>query len=264
MRFARARDGSALEYALECMAKNAPEQTRRARRALNVLLKKVRASSWPEVAWQFSTLTPDGFPAELTFSSHPGHIVRYATEIGGPEMPEQEHLGEAFRLYHILAGNPVSAEAEQAMHAVQAGRELAYGAWFGGAHTKTRDRYKIYAEVPKDADIDEFLPGIFRGAMPLAQCGSRPVMLGYQPETEMREVYFRAANLAPEDIGRLLWSNKLAHRYRETLELIEATAGRPGATGALAGFSLAFNCDPTAKAVSLFTEARFLFGSDAN
>src|SRR5215510_30232 len=262
MRFARARDGSALEFALECMAKNAPEQTRRARRALDLLLKNVRISSWPEVAWQFSGLTPDGFPLELTFSSQPGHAIRYATEIGGPEMPEQERLGEAFRLYHMLASHTVSAQTEQAMRAVQAGRELAYGAWFGGAHTSASDRYKIYAEVPKGACVDKFLPGIVNGDLPLQHCHSRPVMLGYQPDSEIREVYFRAASLEQADIGNLLWSHNFNHQYQETLELIEATAGRPRATAALQGFSLAFNSGSTVEAVSLFAEAEVLFGSD--
>ena len=53
-------------------------------------------------------------------------------------------------------------------------------------------------------------------------------MFGYQPDRDVREVYFRAHGLAPEDLGWLLWKSTLGHRYREMLELIEATCGRPG------------------------------------
>lgn len=258
------RDGSALECALRCLEKHAPEQTRRARAALDVLLEGVRTSAWPEVAWQFSELTPDGFPLELTFSSSPENAVRYALEVAGPEMPEGRRLRHAFRLYRALTGLSASAEVERAMEAVQAGHELSYGAWFGGAHTETTDRYKIYAEVPKHVCAAAFLPGVFTEDLPIAHCNTRAVMLGYQPDSNIREVYFRVSNLAEDDVGKLLWKHGLGHRYQETAELIRSIARRPGATAALAGFSLAFNGAAKPKAISLFTEARFLFGSDAN
>jgi hypothetical protein len=258
-----ALDGSALDHALDLMSRGAPEQTGRARAALEVLLQGVRTSCWPEVAWAFSELTPNGFPIELTFSTIAGHTIRYVVEIAGPETPEQQRLGEAFRLYRQLAGRAASREVERAMLEMQSGHELFYGAWFGGAHGPTADRYKIYAEVPKGAYLGKFLPGVCTGFGPLPHCPTRPVMLGLQPETDVREIYFRAANLAPQDIGRLLWSNQLGHRYCETLELIDCTAGRPGATAALEGFSLAFECDRV-RAVSLFADSKVLFGSDAN
>lgn len=258
------RDGSALDCALQCLERHAPEQTRRACAALDVLLQGVRTSTWPEVAWQFSELTPDGFPLELTFSSSPENAVRYALEVAGPEVPENQRLRTAFRLYRDLTGRSVSAAVERIMSTIQMAHELSYGAWFGGAHTESTDRYKIYAEVPQGACVEAFLPGVFTEGLPIAHCNTRPVMLGYQPDTNIREVYFRVSHLAAEDIGKLLWKHDLGHRYQETSELIGSIARRPGATAALAGFSLAFNGAPKAKAISLFTEARFLLGSDAN
>ena len=258
------RDGSALDCALERMEREAPEQTRRARCALDVLLHGVRNSAWPDVAWLFSPLMPDGFPVEMTFSSLPEPVVRYASEVAGPEMPESDRLKEAFRLYHVLTSRRASAHAEQAMLAMQAGHELLYGAWFGGAHTESQERYKIYAEVPSGAHVDEFLPGIFSAGIPPLHCHPRPVMLGYQPDTDMREIYFRVSGLAPEDVGKLLSKAGLSHRYRETLELLQVTARRPQAVGSLRGFSLVFNGTSKSKAVSFFTEGLLLFGSDAN
>lgn len=263
MKSAPPGNDSALEHALRCLEGTLPNETRRARRALDVLLQGLRASSWPGAAWLFSELTPDGFPIELTFSSRPEPAVRYAVEIAGPEMHEQQRLLEAFRLFHRLTGHLASSETEQIMSSLQEGHELAYGAWFGGAHTKDRDRYKIYAEVAKGACVEGFFPGAPARGVPLDHCQAEPVMLGYQPESDTRELYFRTAKLMPEDVGRLLWKNNLSHRYQETMNLMRAVAGRP-ATSALAGFSLAWNGTATEKAISLYTEPRFLFGSDAN
>ncbi len=271
-RDARCRESLALDYALDRMSECAPVQTRRARGALDVLLRGVRTSPWPEVAWAFSQLTPDGFPVELTFSSEPGNTVRYALEVAGPEMPEHQRVREAFRLYQTLAGHPASSDVEQSMLEMQTDQELFYGAWFGGAHGTDSDRYKIYAEVPKSAFLETLSKDRLGRLVPcdltqgplLTHCRSFPVMLGFQPDTGVRELYFRAAGLAAEDLGRLLWNNGLAHRYQETLELMRATCGRPGAIAAIQGFSLAGDAAHTVKAISLFTDAYVVFGPDAH
>jgi len=39
-------------------------------------------------------------------------------------------------------------------------------------------------------------------------------MLGFQPDTGVRELYFEATRLAAEDLGKLLWSNGLTRNYR--------------------------------------------------
>lgn len=260
---AKCRDGSALDYALDRMSACAPLQTGRARKSLGVLLRGLRASPWPEVAWNFSELTPDGFPVELTFSTAPGNTVRYALEVAGPEIPEQERVAEAFRVYQALAGRPASPQLEQEILQMQSGHELFYGAWFGGAHDENSDRYKIYAEIPKDAPLGHLLPALEKNT-PLSHCGSYAVMFGFQPDTNVREVYFRAAGLAWEDIGKLLWSNGLGHRYQDTRELMEATCDRPGFTTALEGFSLAFDASQRVIAISLFAQATFLLGNDAH
>lgn len=259
-------DGSALDYALSAMSEEAPSQTGRARAAMDVLLQGLRTSAWTEVAWAFSELTPDGFPVELTFSSLPGDTVRYVLEVAGPEMPEHSRVAEAFRLYQTLVGHPASAEVELALLKMQGDRELSYGAWFGGAHGVIADRYKIYAEIPKDVFLPEhgLVPCAFQQGLPLPHCHPVPVMFGFQPDTDVREVYFRATGLAPEDMGRLLWSNGLGRYYQEALELIQAACGRPRPMAAIEGFSLAFDLDRHVRAISLFAESAVLFGNDAN
>jgi len=204
---------------------------------------------------------------ELTFSTSPGNTVRYVLEVTGPEAPEHRRVSEAFCLYEKLAGHRPSAEVERSVLEMQCNRELFYGAWFGGAHGMASDRYKIYAEIPKGAslDKDKLVPDLLKHGPPLPHCRSLPVMFGFQPDSDVREVYFRAAGLAEEDLGMLLWSNGLGHRYRETLELMEAVFGRPGRMAALEGFSLAFDSGHSSvKAVSLFAQATVLFGNDAH
>ena len=259
-----AQDGAALDYSLELLSECAPEPVRRARTALDILLQGVRSSPWREVSWAFSHLTPDGFPVELTFSSLAGHDVRYALEVAGPEMPERERIRIAFQLYRELAARQASAEVECALVEMQSTQELFYGAWFGGAHGSATDRYKIYAETPKGASLQKVAPGMFERGLPLPHCQSVPVMFGFQPDSDVREVYFRTPGLAAEDLGRLLWEWGLSPRYGETLEFVEATCGRPLASPIIEGFSLASGPGRNSKAVSFFATSSALFGSDAN
>lgn len=259
-----AQNGAALDYSLELLSECAPESVRRARAALEILLQGVRSSPWREVAWACSNLTPDGFPVELTFSSLAGHKVRYALEVAGPEMPEREGIRTAFQLYRQLAGRQASVQVECAMAEMQGAHELSYGAWFGGAHGATSDRYKIYSEIPRGASPQKVAPGIVERGLPLPHCQPVPVMFGFQPDTGVREVYFRTPGLAAEDIGRLLWEWGLGQRYCETLELMEATCGRPVPRVVIEGFSVASDSGGDLRAVSLFATASALFGSDAN
>src|SRR5437763_11728590 len=252
---AYAHCGSVLDDTLDVLSRCCPGPAMRARAALEVLLRSVRGSSWPEVAWVFSELTPQGFPVELTFSLLASDEVRYTVEPAGPEMPEPERIREAFRLYRVLSGCQASVEVQRAVLEMQAGRRLFYGAWFGGVHGSASDRYKIYAEVPDGASLERLVPDVVKDGLPLPHCHSVPVMFGYQPDRDVREVYFRARGLATEDLGWLLWRSTLGHRYCEMLELIEATCGRPGMPAAIQGFSLASDRHRGIRAVSVFANA---------
>src|SRR5215813_4077818 len=128
----------------------APEETQRARASLEIALGGVRNSIWPEVAWIFSGLTPGGFPVDFTFSSLGDSDIRYTVEAAGPETPEHDRIHHAFRIYRALAGGhalTAASEAEDALAAMQQGRELKFGACVGAVHSREDDRYKIYAEI---------------------------------------------------------------------------------------------------------------------
>src|SRR5262245_59487706 len=82
----------ALTRALRVFAEHSSALARRAEASLGVLLNGVRSSCWPEVAWQFSQLTGDGFPVEFAFSSA-DDVLRYTVEVAGPELPNSRRLG---------------------------------------------------------------------------------------------------------------------------------------------------------------------------
>jgi hypothetical protein len=262
-----ANDSAALDHALDVMSVCAPEETRRARAALAIALGGVRASTWPEVAWAFSRLTPDGFPIELTFSSLGSGDIRYVIEAAGPETPEHDRIHHAFRIYAALAGRGAAAaasESEQVLAAMQQGRELEFGAWVGAVHSRQGDRYKIYVEIPSGGVLPGIASALFDRKFPLPHCQPVPLMFGLQPDNGVREIYFRARGLTDADFGLLLRRYGLGHCYRDALDLVESTWARSGLPPAVAGFSVAATPDGSSRAVSIFAGAEVLFGSDAN
>ena len=260
----QAHFGAALDHTLDALSRCAPDAAQRAHAALEVCLSGVRSSRWPEVAWAFSGLNGDGFPVEITFSSLGANDVRYTAEVAGPEEREPRRIGRAFEVYKTLRGREASPAVECAFIEMQRGRRLDYGAWFGGAHGPGGDRYKIYAEIPCSCDLERVFPDLFAEGQPLPQCRSRPVMFGFQPDREVREVYFGARCLTEPDVGRLLWNCGLGHRCCEMLDLIRDAHGRSALPPAISGFSIAQGSDRRVSAVSLFAVAWVLFGSDAN
>jgi hypothetical protein len=260
----QAHFGAALDRTLDALSRCAPDAAQRANAALEVCLSGVRSSRWPEVAWAFSGLNGDGFPVEITFSSLGANDVRYAAEVAGPEELQPRRIRRAFEVYKTLTGREASPAVECAFIEMQRGRHLDYGAWFGGAHGPGGDRYKIYTEIPCSCDLDRVFPDLFAEGQPLPQCRSRPVMFGFQPDRELREVYFGARCLTEPDLGRLLWNCELGHRYCEMLDLICDANGRSGLPPAISGFSIARGPHGRINAISLFAVAWVLFGSDAN
>ena len=131
-------------------------------------------------------------------------------------MPEHSRVTEASRLYQELADRALPCDALQSLLALQHCRKLSYGAWFGGTHGRTFDRYKIYVEIPHGIRLDRytFASELWPRGLSLPHCHSVPVMLGFQPDTGVRELYFEATRLAAEDLGKLLWSNGLTRNYR--------------------------------------------------
>jgi hypothetical protein len=136
---------------LDRLAARAPIAAAAARRALAAVLAPVAASKWPEVAWRASALTDDGFPAEFAWSSRDAS-VRWTAEVAAPETPQAERLELARKALQALLGAAGPAGLEPLSHGwaqAQPHDLLRFGAWIGGRHGASGDRYKIYIERPQ-------------------------------------------------------------------------------------------------------------------
>jgi hypothetical protein len=257
---------------------------------LDEALAGVHESIWPEVAWRFSRITGDGFPVELTFSSADDGI-RYTTEIGGPEMPTSARVAAAQRWTKGPGDEGtkgrgddrpgVGAALVAARRPGTKGRgdegtrgpgdqgtkgpgdqgttgrgdeidaQLRWGAWGGGFHDGVVNRRKMYVETTSGTPAWSWLP-----------CRSTLRFVGMTKGSNDREYYFRHDNLTIAEAGRLMCGAGLRECAAPLFEAISKTLPWPTDDRLLradAGFSIV-----AGHAVSLFTYARRVWGSDAS
>ena len=210
---------------------------------LDRAIDRLSASAWPEVAWQFSRINGDGYPVEFTYSTA-SSAVRFTAEVAGPEVDERRR----FDLALSLLDTPPAAGVES-VRAVQARGPLRFGAWVGGG----AGRQKVYAECPPGTESDWGIPG------------ARLRMIGLTSGETSSEYYYRRNFLESADAGYLLHRCGLGSRFRDLRDAVERATGR-STEGMLlstdAGYSVAQI--PSGCAMSVFTFARSLWGSDAN
>jgi hypothetical protein len=244
------------------------EVARRMEASLAAILQWTKDSTWPEVAWSFSSLTGDGFPLEFTFSLAEG-TVRYTAEAAGAEVAETDRLERASELIKRLSGLSTPDEIMTLLKAVQASEPLSYGAWISGRHGIDNDRYKLYVEVPRTARLAaQHLLGNILGEEPLLESRAMQFrMIGYEPGRQRIECYFQVASLESWELARLLRRANLSSRHTELLELLEEVTGRPAQPnipGENLGCSYSFALDGSPTIFSLFVYARSVFGGDAS
>jgi hypothetical protein len=241
-----ARESAAVDRVIDRARQRVPRAAADAEHALQAALAGIQASAWPEVAWRFSRLTGDGFPVEFTFSSADA-AVRYTTEIGAPEMSDAARTSAALRWAGLE--EPIAAADRGVAPALSSPR---WGAWVGGCHTGAVSRRKAYLEASiVDANVTSSLP---RGAVLR--------FLGVTADPRDREYYFRRDSLETAEVGRLLCGADLRECFDPLREAVCATLPRPvrdRLVPAEAGFSLV-----TGRAVTLFTYARSVWGTDAS
>jgi hypothetical protein len=257
------------DRALERLGVASPGPAARAREALDVVLARVRRSCWPEVAWRFSRLTASGCPVELSFSSA-DPAVRYTAEVAGPEFGNEERL----RLtQEVLRGLTPNAEVPprlwQSLQAVQRGRELNWGAWLGGRHDEQGSRFKLYAEVPREAgdEVGRLTADLLGPEALLAHRRPRMEGIGYEPWSGRLELYYRVGGLDVWETGSLLLQGDFAARQGDLLDLLEVVFGRavrPRLPLNRFGYSLTFDRSGRMAVCSLFCYAIDVFGVDSH
>src|SRR4051794_22302789 len=191
---------------LDLLSERAPGPALQARTAIELLLSSILDTSWPEVVWQYSTLTADGFPFEFSFSSADEEI-RYAMEFARPEASEGDRVDMAAVLLRRLGSIVPDAETIRHWHRLQSAGSLRFGAFIGGRHGSESDRFKLYIEVPNGCALSVF--PFFEGV------SGTPVMLGYYPPNRRTEVYFRATQLSRADLTAIASRVGLAPRCPE-------------------------------------------------
>jgi hypothetical protein len=244
-----------------------PAVARRMSASLETILRWTKDSQWPGVAWSFSHLTGDGFPVEFTFSLEDA-AVRYTAEVAGAEVAEADRLPRALSLIESLGGHSPSNQIRALLRRIQTpAAPLSYGAWIGGRHGASGDRYKLYAEVPQAARLRaaSLLGGILGEGPLLESRATQFRMIGCEPVQQRVEFYFQVAELETWELARLLGRAHLSSRQTDLLTLLEELNGRSAQSkipGANLGFSYSFALDGGPLVFSLFTYARSIFGSD--
>ena len=235
-----------------------------ARRSLARILSWAESSKWPEVAWSFSRLTSCGFPLELSFA--PDQALRYTAEIAGAEVANDERLPRAVELGRALGGREPEPALLETLAALQRGGTLLFGSWLGARHLPGRDRYKVYAEIPRDLPdsgrvaVERLFPWGLEGVL-------QPRGAAVELDSSAYEVYFRGARGTESwQVERLMWRLGVDAALPSLRDLIEEATGRAferAAGGSNLGFSLAMSRDGAPTAFSVFGYARRLLGIDS-
>ncbi len=265
---ARAGNGAvalhpALGHALDLAAASAPHSAARAAKALELLLAWTRSSKDP---WSASTLSMNGFPVELAFSSA-DPALRYTAEIADPASPQASRLKEAVAVLRRLDAPLPSPAVMDRLGRMQGSQALKYGAWLSGRHQPGRDDYKLYAEIPAVAAAEaDAWSGALLDTVPVRPGDEvRIEMIGYDEGTRRVELYHQVKNMHPNGIGLLLRRCGLERRQQEVFDLLQECCQlsiRRELPSSVFGFSYSVPLGGGALRFSLYTFAVALFGGD--
>lgn len=156
--------------------------------AIRPCIAALESSTWPEVAWSFSSLNQDGCPIEFAFSSC-DNSLRYTTEVAGPELDNHERLAAARELIRKLQPKPAFSEEFARWTSMQSGAPLRWGGWLGVREDAAGQRLKLYVEIPQEAVQKSSL------VKPLVP-ESELLMTGYDLSGGRSEYYFRQPELS--------------------------------------------------------------------
>ncbi|HEY5705973.1 MAG TPA: hypothetical protein VIS96_10400 [Terrimicrobiaceae bacterium] len=247
-----------LTASLKALAPLLPEASRRASAALEWILNRaLPARDEPHDG----KLTGDGFPVELVFSSL-DTAIRYTCEV--PGLAPKQRLNYACRLSEAL-GQPLRFPLARLQEGCAS---LEWGAWLGGRHTATTDRYKVYAEAPDaltPAAISELnlALGDYRTLLESHAYALR--IAGFAPGSQRLELYFRGRGLEPRELRGLLQFSGLADQQENLFSLLEAASRQPARVrlpGNQHGFSISLDPRGELDMFTFFVFARSLFGAD--
>lgn len=245
---------------------NGPHAAVRAQAALDIILEDLVCSRDLH-AFKSSTLTMTGSPLEPAFSfTDPG--LRYTVDPAPPEIEPSRRLDYVLRLLARLGAPAPAPCLIRRLAPLQMKGELRYGAQIGARHGAAADRYKLYIELPAEAEkeVDAFGEELLGSAPVLnVPCrDARPTLVGLDLASDRVEIYYRVENLHPLEIGTLLTRANAAERAPELLAMLIESQPLPirhRLPGAAWGFSYSLDADNSIT-FSIFTFAGTFFGPD--
>jgi hypothetical protein len=199
-------------------------------RAVDLCLRELDRSPWPEVAWGFSRLTTSRHPVEFGFSTATD-TLRLTLEVAGPDVPERLRLDAALELLARLGTAGPNPARIGAWRGMQAGTALRWGCWLSLRQQAGGFAAKLYIEVPRDAVVQT----------PRACPGAGLRMVGHDLASGASEYYFAWPRMTALECERRLDAVGVA-AGSALVEALEGVIGMPRAAGvsrAQLGISLA-------------------------
>jgi hypothetical protein len=256
----------AYDRILEIWDAAVPGPARRARAALDILLDGLLRSP-ARFTFERSTLTMTGSPFEPAFSlAAPG--LRYTVDPAPPEIEPRQRLVYALALLERLDAPAPPPGLIRRIAPLQARGEMRYGAQIGARHSASADRYKLYVELPREAEAeaDAFGEELLGSApvLNVPERDARPTLVGVDLNSGDIEIYYRIENLHPLEISTLLKRAHAVERAPEVLAMLsesQPVSIRHHLPGATWGFSYSLDA-AQGITFSIYTFARTLFGPD--
>lgn len=248
-----------------------PDAAQRMDHMLPALLRPLLDSADDLARWRLSLLTDGGYPFEFTLTTL-NDGIRCTLEIAPPKAPPHLRLREAQALLGAM-GLFIQDDGRLTwLETIQRGGALRYGAWLGVRHETAGSAFKIYAEVPQDAQAQAaasaFLNAHLRRPVGVVNRAIQLQMIGWYPLTGELEFYYRIRELRPWEIGALMHPIELEGYHKLVFEHLQLAFGRPIVNrmpGPIMGFSYTLDPDdPGARRTfSLYSFAETLFADDA-
>lgn len=249
--------GDSVAERIAAIARSIAEYTESSGKTLqriNTCLEAIESSAWPDVAWRFSGLNMDGSPVEFAFSSFDNKL-RYTSEVAGPEVDTHARIDAACRLIARLGYPALLAEQAQYWKSLQFGQPLRWGAWLSLRDDSLAARLKLYIEVPaskRGAATTTFRPWL---------TSSELLMVGYYPELDASEYYFRQPALDNMELDCLLTLLTMSEPRRSLLAAFSDLCGMPSKSALRwtnFGYSLTYLSAETEPQVTLGIRSRTL------
>ncbi len=223
--------------------------------ALRLVLAPLRRSNWPDVAWQNSRLTDDGFPVEFSWSSRDASL-RWTAEVAGPELPDENRLDVALATVEMLQGNRLDCPSDIRAMFRAITPPHRFGCWLGGRHNALGTHTKIYIELPADLPLAPDMAV-------LSAFGKRVRwrMLGWDPQTNRRELYGRLPMSDLHEPAVLAQTLGFVMPQRLTDAMTRLLSFRSAARrplGSESGLSVALSATGTPEALCWFGPARLV------